>query len=621
MSTDAARSVLADPRAPADERFDAQSELEKGYRPNQSDLIPGAAFAPVMEAIRNGSIGEVLGEGLTAKAGNVTQFPGKRGKKSQGGMRATRLDEMSVQVGGEYFEKPGAIDFQGLRRMVDGTPILSSVIMTRIRQMSRFCQPSEDGGLGFSIRHVDKEHEADEGEKEQMKLLTKFFQHGGWEWKPRARKKLKRDPMSTFMAKLMRDTLTFDACPFETEFTRDKQGIDGMYAVDGATIRLCTEEGYEGDDEVFALQVVNGKVATTFDMDQLVYEVRNPRTDVTLAGYGLGETELLIRTVTALLNAISYNADFFDKNSIPKGLLQIFGDYSQEDVGAFRRHWKQMVAGVENKYGLPVMVSKDRESGAVYTPFNSGSDEMAFAKWLTFLTSIVCAVYSIDPNEIGFEGFSANKSTMSGNDTEEKLAAGRDKGFRPIASFFESIFTDFVVTDFDPDYCFRFEGLEEEDKDRAWEAKKLVCTVDEIRAEEGYKPMEDQSIGRLPVNPALIQPAMQLNHPDAVNPPAAGPTDDFGNDAVQGQEQGQPGEGDFGADAGQQQPGQPGEGDFGADAQQQEAGKPGEGDFGADAQAPEEQKPGEGDFGPDQPDPEEKKTKKSFLARLLSWRA
>jgi hypothetical protein len=575
MSTDAARSVLSDPRAPADEKFDAQSELEKGYRPNQSDLIPSAAFAPVMEAMRNGSIGEVLGEGLSAKAGNVMQFPQKRGRRSaKEGMRSTRLDEMSVQVGGEYYEKPGAIDFQGLRRMVDGTPILSSVIITRIRQMSRFCQPSEDGGLGFSVRHVDKEHEAEDGEKEQMKLLTKFFQHSGWEWKPRPRKRLKRDTFGTLMAKLMRDTLTFDACPFETEFTRDRKGIDGLYAVDGGTIRLCTEEGYEGDDEIYALQVVNGRVATTYDLDQLVYEVRNPRTDVTLAGYGLGETELLIRTVTALLNAISYNADFFDKNSIPKGLLQIFGDYSQEDVSAFRRHWKQMVAGVENKYGLPVMVSKDKESGAVYTPFNSGADEMAFAKWLTFLTSIVCAVYSIDPNEIGFESFSANKSTMSGNDTAEKLAAGRDKGFRPIASFFESIFTDFVVADFNPDYCFRFEGLEEEDKDRAWEAKKLVCTVDEIRAEEGYKPMPDKRIGDLPVNPALIQPSMQLQHPDAVNPQPDG--NDFGPDAVQGQPQDQ-GEGDFGADPAEQK--EEGESDFGPD---QPEAKEDPQDFGAD---------------------------------------
>ena len=28
-----------------------------------------------------------------------------------------------------------------------------------------------------------------------------------------------------------------------------------LYAVDGSTIRLCTEDGYEGDDEIFALQV------------------------------------------------------------------------------------------------------------------------------------------------------------------------------------------------------------------------------------------------------------------------------------------------------------------------------------------------------------------------------
>ena len=585
---DEARAVLANPDAPEGERFDARVELEREHRPTSaSDLIPSDAFGPILKAIRSGEAGEDL-----AKGGTVVPFADSRGKRAKpkggksDGMRSVQLDEFQVAVGGEYYEKPGSIDFNGLRNMVEGTPVLSAVIGTRIRQMMRFCTPSEDGGIGFSIRHTDKEHEANAKDKEQMKMLTRFFQHGGWEFTPRARKRLKRDTFQTFMAKLVRDTLTFDACPFETEMRRDRKGIDGMYAVDGATVRLCTEEGYQGEDEVYALQVVSGRVATTYTLDQLVYEVRNPRTDVRLAGYGLGETELLVRTVTYLLNSTTYNADYFDKNTIPKGLLQVFGDYGDEDISAFRRHWRQMLLGAENRHGLPVLVSKDKESGAVFTEFNNAADEMAFSKWITFLTSLVCAIYNIDPAEIGFESFSANKSSLSGKDTGEKLTASRDKGFRPLASFFESVFTDFVVADFSPDLCFRFEGLEEEDKDRAWEAKKLCLTLDELRAEEGYKPFPDNRVGALPVNPALIGPVMELLHP-----PEPEPGDDFGGEA---QEKEEPGD------------------DFGGEQQEKE--EPGD-DFGGEERPPEE--PGS-DFGGDPPEPKDDFAK--ALAASATWR-
>ena len=558
---DEARAILADPRAPEAERQEARHLLERQHQTTAaSDLIAPSAFAPILDAMRAGEPAEDL---LKAGASARVPFPGRPGKRSKAGGRSVRVDTMSAQMAGDaYIEAPGAIDFDGLRRMVNGTPILSAIIATRIRQMHQFCSPSEDGGPGFVIRHVDKEHEAEDAEKEQCKLLTRFFTNCGWEFNPRKRKALRRDAFPGLMAKLLRDTLTMDASPIETEMRRDSaMGIDGLYAVDGASIRLCSEEGYEGDDKIFAVQVVSGQIATTYTMDQLIYEVRNPRTDLDLAGYGMAETELLVRVVTAMLNAVTYNADFFDKNSIPKGLLQIFGDYGPEDLGAFKRHWSQMVKGVGNNWGLPVLVSKDKDSGATYTPFNEAADEMAFGRWLTFLTSVACAVYCIDPSEIGFESFAANKSSLSGKDTGEKLASSHAKGLMPIASHFEMVFSDFVVAAFEEDFCFRFVGLQDEDKERIWEAKQLVLTVDEIRAEEGYVPHPDPKIGSLPVNPNLIGPAMEINHP------------------------------------------QPGTGDFGAELMPEEPEEQGD-DFGAEAPEPTEQ--GD-DFGPEAPPPEPKK--------------
>jgi hypothetical protein len=580
-SADEARAILSDARAPEAERFDAEQALAREHRPRSiSDLDP------IFEALRSGEVFEDLAKARGMPMGDGPSRAQPRGVQ---GMRSVRVDEMrALMAGGDYVEKAGSIDFGGLRAMAD-TPIIASIISTRIRQMARFAGPSEDGGPGYEIRHVDKDHELTDGEKKQMKLLSRFIANCGFEFSPRQRKALRRDSFPTFLAKTLRDSLSMDAAPIETEFKRNKgAGIDGFYAVDGASVRLCSETGHQGDDEVFALQVVSGKVATLYDRSQLIYEVRNPRTNMDLAGYGFGECELLIRTVTSLLTTMSYNSDYFDKNSIPKGVLQLYGDYGKEDLASFRRHWASMVSGTANNWSLPLLVAKDKEAGATYLPFNAGRDEMAFAKWITFLTSVSCAIYNIDPSEIGFESFAANKSTMSGSDTGEKLAASLDKGFRPIASHIEGVISDFIISDFDSDFCFRFAGMEEKDEGRSWEAKKLVATVDEVRAVEGMVPHPDPRVGALPINPVLVQPAMQFANPTpdtgdfgAGEPAPTEPGQDFGPDALPPPEAGT----DFGAE-----PGQPG-------AIEQEA--PQGNDFGGDA--PAAARPaaggGGGDFG------------------------
>lgn len=551
--SDQARAIAFDPRAPADERYDATAELSRDYKPTASALIPQADILAFASRVQS----DMAEQAALAKGGQVLRFPGEHApKKSERGMQSVYLDKLQIFVSGDYYEKPSPVGFEALRQMVDQTPILSSIIMTRIRQISRFCQPSEDGGPGFEIRHIDRKHELTPEEEVSTKLLSRFMSNCGWEFSPRKRKAMKRDSFMRFMSKHVRDSLTMDAAPIETEMKRDRSlGMDGFYAVDGSTIRLCSEEGYEGDDAVYALQAIQGRICTSYTQDQLIYEVRNPRTDVRLAGYGMSEVELLVRVVTGLLNALTYNINGFDQNSIPKGLLHLTGDYGDAELASFKRYWNAQVKGVSNAWTLPVMVSKDIESKASFEAFGVEHNEMHFAKFMTLLTSIACAIYGMSPDEINFESFAANKSSLSGSDTEEKLTNAKDSGLHPDMAHFEAELTDFVIADADDKFCFRWVGLKPEDLARAWEAKKLVCTIDELRAEEGMQPHPDPKIGALPANPSLIGPAMQLNAPaqpggdfggqpgeeqqDFGNPDDDG-GDDAGDDADSGDAGGQP---------------------------------------------------------------------------------
>lgn len=534
MSTDQARTIAFNPAAPQDERTDALAELQKSAMPTQ--VMSAEVVAQMLQfADMNKSISR-----------NIVPFPGKNQGKP--GMQSVQLDDRLLGLQGDYWEKPAAMSFDALRAMVDQTPVLNAVIMTRIRQVQSFCRVSEEGtGAGFAVRHIEKDHSVSASEKESIALLNKFFSNCGWEFNARERKKLRRDNFGNTIGKLVRDTLVLDSCAIETEFKRDrKAGMDGFTAVDGATIRLTGESGYKGDSDIFALQVIQGSIRTAYTYDDLIYEPRNPRSDILVGGYGLGETELLVRVVTGFLNAMTHNITGFDKNAIPKGVLHLSGDYSQEDLVAFRRYWNSMVKGANAQWSVPVLISKDQESKASFENFGIEHNEMAFSKWMTFLASLICAIYGMSPSEINFDSFSGGASSpLNGSDTAEKLADSKDKGLRPLLAYFENLMTDYIASDFSDKYVFRWCGLDEEDQQVKETRAMAILTVNEMRAQEGYDKM-DGEIGDAPLNPSLIGPWLQMQQaaqqPDTGQPPEGGPPakpgfggDDDGSDFGQSQ--------------------------------------------------------------------------------------
>lgn len=497
--TDKALEVAYHPQAPKDETQDAMREAQQAALPSSvTDMLPLVEFMARQQ--------EEQDFYKALKKPNVIPFPSLAVQDRKPGMQSVWLDDRQIQLLGDYYEKPSAYSFDMMRHMVDQTPILSAVIMTRIRQVKRFCRVSDSGkGPGFQVRLKNQSERLQKSEQQSIELLQGFFTNCGWESNPRQRLRLKRDNFSSFMSKIVRDSLVLDSSPIETEFKRDRRlGLDGFYAVDGATIRLCNEEGYRGDDEIFALQVVQGNLRAAYTHDDLIYIPRNPRTDVLTGGYGMSETELLVKVVTGFLNAMTYNMKFFDSNAIPKGLLHLSGNYDNNDLNSFKRYWNAMVRGINNAWTLPVMVSKDQDSKASFEKFGVDVNEIMFAKWMTFLTSIICAIYGIAPDEINFESFTAGTSSLSGSDTEEKLVNSKDKGLRPLLSHFEDVFSDYLVSEFSDKYVFRWSGLDEKDEKQLWDEEKSLLTVNEARKARNWDEI-NESWGNAPINQTLMQ--------------------------------------------------------------------------------------------------------------------
>jgi hypothetical protein len=538
--TDNALETAHNPAAPLDEKQDAMRIAQQAAMPTS---VPDWS-QEIANFVSRGYEEQSFEKSLTKE--NIIPFPNKHAAKK--GMQSVWLDDRRVQTLGDYYERPGAFSFDMMRTMVDATPVLSAVILTRQRQMTRFCRAQEDGkGPGFAIKLKDKAAKLGKEEQRTIQLLQGFFTNCGWENNPRQRQRLKRDNFSGFMAKSVRDSLVLDSAPIETEYKRNRSlGMDGFYAVDGASIRLCTEEGYRNDDEVFALQVVQGNIRAAYSVDDLIYVPRNPRSDVMVGAYGMSETELLINTVTGFLNAMTYNQKYFDSNSIPKGLLHLSGDYSQEDLTSFKRYWNAMVKGINNAWTLPVMISKNNESKASFENFGVDVNEIMFAKWMTFLTSIICAIYGMAPDEINFESFTAGTSSLSGSDTSEKLINSKDKGLRPLLTFYEDLLSDYIVAEFGDKYVFRWAGLDELDQEQSWAEEQALSTVNEARKARGQDAL---AWGDVPLNPVLqnaYQGHQQENNSDYGDPSAAGSGAGFGTGTKPGEEKTPPPFGDKG---------------------------------------------------------------------------
>jgi hypothetical protein len=311
------------------------------------------------------------------------------------------------------------------------------------------------------------------------------------------------------VTKLLFDTLTADACP--VELVRTNAGkLTGWHNLDFETIRLCGEYGYQGRDEVRAIQLIEYTPAYWFGYDDILYPIRTPSTNMRSGGYGCAESEGIIRAMTGYLNACTYNAAGIDRSAVPRGILTLFGQYDRPQLLDFNRQLRAMLAGAGNRHNIPVLVSKDaKEAGHNWTPIDT-FNEMFFARWLTMLVSISCAQYGIAPDEIHFDSFSTRSSALGGKgDTEEKLAHSHDKGLIPTVRFVEKV-TDRLVQLRNKKYRFKIVGLHQEDERTKTERIKLSSTWDELRAIDGREPSDDPLMGGAPAgNIGLVQVYLQ----------------------------------------------------------------------------------------------------------------
>lgn len=398
-----------------------------------------------------------------------------------------------------YRDPNNGIAFGTLNRMGD-IFIIKAIINTRIEQVQNFLKYSvDDQKPGYQIRYKRSpgsegpdEKELSAKDKKIVDYIVRFLEDGGendkWECE---------DNFQEFTRKVLRDSLVLDQMTFELVRARN-MNLKKYRAVDAALIRqLDTNDPryrqmfenfrWHGYLPRYAMvwdgQIIRHPVSdeyVVFYPWELGYGIRNKTTNVLRNGYGCSELETLIEIVTWILWGMQYNGNFFKQGSQPKGFINVKnGNVDQGTLNEFRQDWKQTMSTVYNSHKIPVIQGIDLE----WIDLQQTNRDMEFTEWIKFLLVIACAVYRMDPSELGFQ-FQDAARIFGQEGQKERLDHSKQKGLTPLLVFYQNILNKYIISEIDDRLELVFTGIEIED-----EAAQVE--LDKKKSEAGFVSLED----------------------------------------------------------------------------------------------------------------------------------
>lgn len=439
-------------------------------------------------------------------------------------------DPLAMVASLGYKDKPSALTYETLKKMSVRNSVISSIINTRVNQVSTFSQPARftNDNVGYEITLRDPRKTPTDEQKRVIIAIESFLENCGFSYDP------SRDDFDTFLRKVTRDSLTYDQLTFE--IIPDRLGRPAeFHAVDAATIRSASIEPNDGEeyitpttkdtDNIKWVQVVDGQTVAEFSGTELAFGIRNPRTDINIQPYGFAELEVLIHQVTSHLWAEEYNSRYFSQGGTTKGILNLKGqNISKDQLDAFRRQWTAQVAGMTGAWKTPVVSVE----GLEYLNVSQSNREMEYEMWMNYLINICCSVFQIDPAEINFPNRGGSGGGSGGGlgdgGIEDRLKNSRDKGLRPLLRFIESVINRNIIRRFGSEYSFNFVGLDKESEQEKMtvldKSVRTHRTINEIRKEKDLEPLEH---GDIILDPVYANYVMQAEAQQAAQQdPSAG---------------------------------------------------------------------------------------------------
>lgn len=462
--------------------------------------LPTVLQSKLQQMSRSDNLGDLVKANLYM--GNINQ--------RQDDVKAVFFNPDEASDTGRGYKDPnfyGSMPFEVLRRMGD-IFVVRAVVNTRVEQVQNFLHFSTDEQKeGYTIRRKRNPFEkvsAERSREDQIKIsyIRKFLEEGGFHDKWES-----FDTFQDFGRKVVFDSLTLDQLAFE--IVRDRSWNLARYrAVDASLIRFLDsiDPKFREEFEQYRFkgylpkycmcwqgQIMQHPVtheSVIFYPWELGIGIRNKSTNIYKNGYGTSELETLSSVMTWILWGFEYNGSYFSKGSNPKGIINVKNpNISQASLSEFRQAWQQTMVGIQGSHRTPIINGLDLQW--VDLSKNTNRD-MEFSEWVKFLLVMTCAVYRIDPSELGFQ-LKDQTNIFGQAGQKERLQHSKDKGLKPILVFLQEVINYYLVSELDEDFEFVFTGVDAEDEGRQVEidAKKIqngmVCLEDIFEKYSGRK--------------------------------------------------------------------------------------------------------------------------------------
>lgn len=400
----------------------------------------------------------------------------------------------------------------GVLRAYSNNPIVTAIINTRINQVTNYAQPAETSqdGVGYRVRLQNGAKPTPDQQK-NINSCMNFLRYMGRNYDP------SRDDFKSFLRKLVKDSLIYDQVPMERIYDTpegtpyNKDSLDHVKLLDATTfVYLSDKNGRRKRTGKVYGQVIDDKVVTKFDTKELGVFIRNKSTDMITYGYGRSELESALREIFAQENTEQFNDRFFTNGGTVRGILNVKTSSQPGRVALdnFKRTWRSGLTGLPGSWAIPMVTADDIQ----FVNLTPQAQDMQFERWFNYLTNVICAIYCIDPSEIGMTnrgGTTGSKSnSLNESNNKDKISTSKDKGLTPLLKLIANFITNEIIYRLvGSNYVFEFVGgdINNRMQEVALDVQKLsaYATVNEIRLSRGMKSLG--AVGDVVENSILIQ--------------------------------------------------------------------------------------------------------------------
>lgn len=298
----------------------------------------------------------------------------------------------------------------------------------------------------------------------------------------------------TLFSTVIEDVLVLDQGVIEK--VRNPRGeIVQLYQVDGATIRPRIDQYGLLSSPAYVQYIDTSKGAdtreepdATFEQDDLIIFQANPQGQIGRVGYGMSPVEYIIMTVSTSLQAMLFNARYFDDAKIPPFLANL-KNVPKEALDNFRESFEQALRG--NPWAGAWTNAEDFKL-ELLRPTNQ---EMQFYELNMWLIKIIFGAFEMSPSDFGFTD-DVNRATA---EVQERI--GKSRGVQNILTLIAERINYGIIADlarFDSRFAeieFGWDSVDlNEDKLQAEideiYLRNKVLVPNEVRARDGREELE-----------------------------------------------------------------------------------------------------------------------------------